>query len=224
MNKKISLLLILSFLFIIVMGGAYTYSKYNSSAVGTATADISKWNISVNNCNIVNPDKNNASCFKETVNEDGSVTVNKNFNVTDFTYSNNNNADVVDSKIAPGSSGTFKVTIKPNDTQVSIKYKLNVALAKANDSITLYRSDPNKTNKVIMEKDGYEGILQYTEQGFTFVDSNGVTRNADIVEFIIYVEWVNDERNNEIDTEIGTTGMAPILEIPVNILFEQYLG
>ena len=225
MNKKVRLLLILSFLLILVLGAAYSFSKYSTAISGTASADISKWNITVNDCNIVNPDKSNTSCFAETVNtEDNTVTVNKNFNISEFTYSNNNNADVVDSKIAPGSSGTFKITIKPNDTQVSIKYKLNVALGKANSSISLFRSDPNSTNKVPMETDGFEDILQYSDQGFTYVDANGVTRSASEIVFIIYVDWINDEKNNDIDTEIGTSSTAPVLDIPVSINFEQYLG
>lgn len=227
MNKKVSLLIVLSFLLILVLGTAYTYSKYNTAVSGSATADIAKWNITVNDCNIVNPDKSNTNCFMETANpEDGTVTVNRNFNFgsDDFTYSNNDNTDAVDYKIAPGSKGTFKITIKPNDTQVSIKYKLNVKMKKVNTSISIYRSDPNETNKVPMETDGYEGILQYTDAGFTYKDKNGVVKSADKIEFIIYVEWINDEANNDIDTELGTSSTSPTLEIPVNIFFEQYLG
>lgn len=227
MNKKVSLLIILSFLLILVLGAAYTYSKYSTAVSGAATADVAKWNITVNECNIVNPDKNNADCFMETVNtEDNTVTVNRNFNFgsDDFSYTNNNNADVVDYKIAPGSSGTFKITIEPNDTQVSIKYKLKVNLKKANSSISIYRSDPNKENKILMEADGYEGILQYNDSGFTYIDENGNSQSAEKIEFLISVDWVNDEANNEIDTEIGTASTSPVLEIPVSILFEQYLG
>lgn len=225
MNKKIKVLLILSFLFILTLGAAYTYSKYSTAVSGTASADIAKWNITVNDCDIVNPDKNNTSCFSETINtEDNTITLNKNFSITEFTYTNNNNDDVIDTKLAPGSSGTFKLSIKPNDTQVSLKYKLNVSLSKFNSSIKLYRSDPNKNNKVSMEADGYEGILLYSEQGFTFIDDSGVAQDAEQIDFIIYVDWLNDEANNQIDTEIGTSSTSPTFDIPVNILFEQYLG
>lgn len=225
MNKKINVLIILSFLFILVFGAAYSYSKYSTEVSGSASADVANWNITVNGCDIVNPDKTNTSCFNETVNtEDNTVTINKNFKITDFTYTNNSNPDVVGNKIAPGSSGTFKIKIKPNDTQVSIKYKLDVSLGKENDSIVLYRSDPNDTNKVLMEEEGYEGLLQYTDNGFTYVNSSGNVELIDSIEFIIYVEWLNDENNNSIDTEIGTSGTAPKLDIPVSIQFDQYLG
>lgn len=225
MNKKIGVLIILSFLFILVFGAAYSYSKYNTNVSGAATADVANWNITVNDCDIVNPDKDDATCFKETVNaEDNTVVVNKNFGITDFTYTNNSNPDVVDHKIAPGSSGTFKIKIKPNDTQVSIRYTLDVSVAKDNDSIVLYRSDPNGTNKVPMEEYGYQGLLQYTENGFVYADSKGNIRPTESIEFIIYVEWANDEKNNSIDTEIGTSSTSPVLDIPVSILFEQFLG
>ena len=38
------------------------------------------------------------------------------------------------------------------------------------------------------------------------------------------IEWANDEKNNSIDTEIGTSSTSPVLDIPVSILFEQFLG
>ena len=34
-----------------------------------------------------------------------------NFNITEFTYRNNSNAHVVNNKMAPGSSGTFKISV-----------------------------------------------------------------------------------------------------------------
>ena len=114
--------------------------------------------------------------------------------------------------------------IEPGETQVSIKYTLDVSLLYDNSSIALYRSDPNSNNKIPMEEDGFVDYMYYTDGGFTYKDSNGVVKSAERLEFIIYVEWVNDENNNEADTIIGTSGTAPVLEIPVNILFEQYLG
>lgn len=225
MNKKIKVLIVLSFLFILVFGAAYSYSRYSTIVSGAATADVADWNITVNGCNIASPDKNNTNCFREIVNEeDNSVIVSRNFNITEFTYRNNSNAHVVNNKMAPGSSGTFKITIEPNDTQVSIKYKLNVELDKHNPSIVLYRTDPNKTNKVLMEPDGYEGILQYTRDGFIYIDSTGKEVSAEKMVFTIYVEWANKEENNVYDTVIGTNGVSPTLDIPVNITFEQYLG
>ncbi len=216
MKKKVNILIILSFLFILMLGGAYSYSKYVSDVTGVASADVANWNITVNNCNIVNPDKNNATCFDETIDDvNNTVTLNKNFNIEDFSYSNNNNPNVVDNKIAPGSSGVFELVIKPNDTEVSLKYTLKVSLKDENDSIRIFRSSPNSNDKVEMEVDGYQNLILYDENNVNYEEK-----------ILIYIDWINDESgvNDEKDTLIGTSGSVPKLEIPVEIVFEQYMG
>ena len=224
MNKKMRVLLLLSFLFILVLGAAYTYSKYYTEVSGVASADVAEWDIIVNNCKIDRPNESDATCFEQIDNGDGTFTLKKNFNISDMTYSNSDLENVAENKLSPGSSGTFKVVIEPGETQVSIKYTMDVSLLYDNSSIALYRSDPNSNNKIPMEEDGFVDYMYYTDSGFTYKDSNGIVKSAERLEFIIYVEWVNDENNNEADTIIGTSGTAPVLEIPVNILFEQYLG
>lgn len=226
MNKKVNVLIILSFLLILVLGGAYTYSKYSTAASGDATVDVANWNMLVNGCNIVNPDENtNAECFEQVSNEDGTVTITKNFDISDFSYSNaNNKNDVVDNKIAPGSEGEFEISIDPNDTEVSIEYTMYITLVKENSSISIDRSEPNSTTMVDMEENGYHGILKYTDSGFVHIDDNGNEITADSFDFLVHVLWENNEANNEIDTEIGTSSEAPVLEISVDIVFEQYLG
>ena len=226
MNKKVNVLLLLSFLFILILGAAYSYSKYNTEASGVASADVANWEITVNGCDVVNPpDKNNTDCFVGELDADGKVlsTV-KNFEAGEIGYESNGNQNVVSTKLAPGSSGSFKVTIKPNDTEVSIKYTLDVSILKENSSIKIYRSDPNKNNKIAMETDGYVNYMYYSDDGFYYLDEDNNKQDAEEITFIIYIDWLNDESNNEADTEIGTSGTAPILEVPVNILFEQYIG
>lgn len=227
MKKKVNVLIILSFLFVVVLGAAYSYSKYNTEVSGKAVADVAKWAITVNDCDIVNPpDKNTTACFVGELDNEGNViTTKKNFQAGDIVYTNNTNGNVADGMIAPGNtSGTFKVTIKPNDTDVSMKYVLDVSTLKNNSSIKIYRSDPNKDNMVEMEKDGYTNYLYYSKDGFYYYDDNNNKMDGSEITFIIYVYWINDEDNNDVDTEIGTSAETPILDVPVNILFEQYTG
>ena len=40
----------MSFLLLIVLAGAYSYSKYTTDVTGSAEIKIAKWNISVNGC------------------------------------------------------------------------------------------------------------------------------------------------------------------------------
>lgn len=225
MNKKVNVLIILSFLLVLVLGGAYTYSKYKTVASGNASVDVANWNILVNGCNITKPGENtNTNCFNQVTNEDGTVTITKNFSIEDFDYSNLNNQDVVGNKIAPGSEGEFKINIDPIDTEVSIEYTMYVTLVKENSSIIISRSNPNSSDMSVMETEGYHGILQYTSNGFVHIDDNGNRMNIDDLEFLIHVLWENNEENNSIDTEIGTSSEAPVLGVSVNIVFEQYLG
>lgn len=225
MNKKVNVLIILSFLLVLVLGGAYTYSKYKTVASGNASVDVANWNILVNGCNIANPGENtNVNCFSQVTNDDGTVTITKNFDVEDFDYSNFDNQDVVDNKIAPGSEGKFRINIDPSDTEVSIEYTMYITLVKENGSIKISRSNPNSTDMTLMEDDGYHGILQYTSDGFIHIDDNGNRTSVDDLEFLVNVLWENNEDNNLIDTEIGTSSETPILGVSVNIVFEQYFG
>ena len=71
MNKKMRVLLLLSFLFILVLGAAYTYSKYYTEVSGVASADVAEWDIIVNNCKIDRPNESDATCFEQIDNGDG---------------------------------------------------------------------------------------------------------------------------------------------------------
>ncbi len=217
MKRKIKVLIILSFLLFLLLGMSYAYSKYKSDVSGSATLDIANWHITVNDCDIVTPDEDNTECFTPAVldADDNVIKVAKNFKVTDFTYDNNNNQNVVDNKIAPGSSGTFKINIKPNDTEVSIRYHLTASLEIPNDSIELFIKGPNDTNRIPLTSDGYTGIIPYDENNGSYVE-----------QLIIYVDWVNDESgaSDEVDTIIGTSGSRPVLGMPIEIVFEQYNG
>ena len=219
MNKKVNVLIGLSFLFLLILGGAYAFSKYRSSASGTAAADVARWNLSVNDCNIVDPDEDNDECFEAEV-LDGSgnvIQASKNYKITDFTYSNNGNNNVVDTKIAPGSSGTFAIVIKPNDTEVSFKYSLNATLVDNNDSIKLYVKGPGDTNRIELNSTNsntYVRTVNYAD----FKNNSNYS-----IPITVYVDWINkaDGSNDEADTKIGTSGSAPKLVVPVTITFEQ---
>jgi len=217
MNRKINTLLILSFLFVVIVGGSYAYSKYTSNTKGSIDADIAKWNISVNDCNIVNPDTNtNSECFEQVVEEDGeTITLKRNFNITDITYDNNGNGSITNNKIGPGSTGYFKLKIRPNDTEVSIKYNLKVSVGPKNDFIKLYRIGPDSDEKILIDEEGYSNVIKYSTDNKNYED-----------EITIIVDWENDDSNNEYDSAIGVDidGTNPVLSIPISISFEQFKG
>lgn len=211
MNKKANTFIILSLIFILIVGVSYSYSKYVSKTNGNINAEIAKWNISVNGCNIVSPDESKTDCFSAEKDESGEiVTLNKNFDINEINYNNENGNTMAEDKIGPGSSGFFKIKIQPNDTEVSIKYKLNISKPE-NEMIEISVDGP--VNLV----DGvYEGSIKYSANNRDYVE-----------EIIVNVDWKNDDNNNESDSEIGVLEdeeEAKKLSIPVTITFEQDKG
>lgn len=213
MNRKVKILVILAFLFLIVLIGSYSYSKYRSNVTGQASADVAKWNITVNGCNVVSPDTSNNECFESIVNDDESVTILRNFKITEFTYGNEELNNVTRDKIAPGSTGSFTIKIKPNDAEVSIKYTINSYIADMDYSLKYYIKGPNDSTRMEMPESGYVGYINYQD---------GNQNYEEVITF--YVDWINDENENERDTIIGTKDTDPKLDIPVEIIFEQYNG
>ncbi len=213
MNRKVKIVVILAFLFLIVLIGSYSYSKYRSDVTGQASSDVAKWNITVNGCNISKPDTTNSACFESVDNGDGTVTILRNFKISEFSYNNNNNNNVVNTKIAPGSSGQFVIRIRPNDTEVSFKYTIKSHIVDDNTALKYYVKGPNDNNRILVPDTGYVGYINY---------SANHTNYEEVVTF--YVDWLNDETQNENDTKIGTKSADPKLEIPIEITFEQYNG
>lgn len=81
-----------------------TYAKYISGASGTGNLTIARWNVLINDVDIVN---------------------NSNFsNVITPTFENNSN--IRDGVIAPTAQGTFDVVLDVNGTDVSLTYTITV--------------------------------------------------------------------------------------------------
>ena len=70
MNRKMIVIVALSFLLVLLLGMSYAYSKYKSDVTGTATLDIANWHITVNDCDIVVSGSFiiNSSDFQEKIN------------------------------------------------------------------------------------------------------------------------------------------------------------
>lgn len=101
---------------------------------------------------------------------------------------------------APGSVGIVKVKIDPTTTDVAIKYTI---------SYTDHTIDPDcilTVTHIYMEEEELDKINDNTYSGLITIDQikEQITRNL-----VIHVEWINDENNNEIDTQIGLNEKDP---------------
>lgn len=269
MNKKLILIIILSFLFVAVFSVSYTYSLYRSNVTTSVDTKVAAWNIKINNCDVVNPDTGDSTCV--TLDEDG-TTITKTFDISEMFYlegvtdvvttcdSSVENTYLSESKIAPGSSMCFKIMVDTTGTQVSMKYdlksNLNVYIDDTpeaviysdvvtddgfrlvkNDSLHLMVTDTFASTPTTYElsdtlvpgndsiKQSATGIIKLSDMKANDVtnEDGTITINEDKYEILVQVIWNNDEKNNKLDTLIGTSKKLKI-EVPITIQFEQYLG
>ncbi len=191
MNKKILILGLLSFLVLFIFGVASTFGLFHSEIDGEVNTDVAKWNILINDTNI----------------SDG---ITDKFVINDLAYS-----DTLNKKpgtIAPGTSGTFSLTIDAADTEVSVIYTIEVDDSKfGNDMLQIASVDKVSGSGEFKEiADGvYQGIIPYNAKSKVTIDFT--------------ITWINDEGNNDVDSEIGTRE-NPDLEIPVVVTATQYVS
>ena len=133
------------------------------------------------------------------------------FSITNVSVEENEN--VMEDRFAPDTRGYFDIVIDPNDTEVAIRYDLS------------YRDDMVVNSKIsITEVSVVEGtnVIQTGPKAYSGVINLDQIEAGENIVIRFYVEWLNDEANNEVDSLYGK-GEAQI-EIPIEILFTQYLG
>lgn len=133
------------------------------------------------------------------------------FVIDKMTYMNKD-SNVRTGKFAPGIKGYYDLNIDPTDTNVSIKYELILDDSEfENDYIEISSVELIEGNDSLVKKDDntYVGMIPVNDKKVNKIR--------------IYVEWINNEDNNEIDSEIGTRE-NPDLHIPVTVNVTQYLG
>lgn len=170
-----------------------TYAIFYTEKSGELSLPIGKWNISLNGADI-------AGGITEEIILD-------NFNVIENEYTEKN-------KIAPGMQGDFEIEISPQDTQVSIRYDIEIEneILEGNQVKLLEIIETNNNSKLIRT-----GEKIYT--GIILLDDI----NEDYSELLkVTFSWENNENNNEEDTEIGTNN--PEIKIPMKFTAKQYLG
>jgi len=133
------------------------------------------------------------------------------FSVSNITVSGDSN--VRQNHFAPGTNGYFDIVIDPNDSDVSIYYEIvcHSDLIE-NDQIHLTRiENVGKPDLNVVSPNTYSAIIPLSD-----------IKNDVKTTIRFYVEWVNDENNNEIDSMYGNTSTK--FDIPMEITFRQYTG
>jgi hypothetical protein len=195
-NNKIKVLLMrltLIMLVITIYVISTTYALFQSQIKGSVVKNVGKWSIKINGADVL----------KGTSEE---------FNMQQFVVDANENTKP--GKMAPGTTGLFELSIDPTDTQISVRYDISIVLDEiTNDKVQLISVEKDSTNNIVKTAENtYTGIIPLEE-----IEKGAI----DLVK--IKFCWENDERNNMVDSEIGTIINSKI-QIPVKVNITQYLG
>lgn len=126
MMVRLAALLVVTMMFTMCFVGG-TFAKYTSSAGGTDGASVAKWNIKVNNANIVKTDIFTFDLF-DTIKD------------SDLINAETDMAPADGSIIAPGTGGKFDIVIK-NDSQVNATYKIDYTVTNENGIPVKFSTD-----------------------------------------------------------------------------------
>lgn len=193
-NKKIRTILTLSlFAFIFLYSlGTHTLTRYEQKVKMDSSINLAKWNITVNNLNITDY-------------------YDKELEITDITWKGSNTRD---NKLAPGSTGTAKIVISPNNTEVAIKYDLTFI----DKSI-----DKNKILTIINIRDEEGGLIKTQENTYTGIFTLEDIKNGKTKTIYIDLEWIDNEATDEFDTKVGM-GEIKADFTTINMIATQYNG
>ena len=204
--KKLLTILLLIMLIISLLQIANMYALYKQENQGDYSNLLGVWSIKVNGADISSGDQNLT------------------FNMTEDNLIYLDSARVKSQKMAHGTQACFEIIIDPTNTDVSVIYQLDMQFEQLTTKMKLVKVEN------WFQKSGNEEKIENTDIS-TNLDSN--THKAVIPiskindkylnHVKLYFEWINDENNNAVDSEIGQTENAKI-SVPLKINLKQYTG
>ena len=196
MMRIASVLLVAVLLSTSVISG--TFAKYTSTATGTDSAKVAKWDFKVNG-STVNSNTFTFDLFKTINDTDGSAETD--INPSDGTI------------IAPGTQGSFEITLK-NDSEVTAQYTIDYTVTNDNNIPVKFSLDGSTW------KDSIDALDVTTPVK--------VAIGATATPVTVYWMWafetgaddVEKATNNATDTALGLNGTATI-EVTAKVTVEQ---
>ena len=125
-NKPV-LILALTLMLAIILS-IYAYSKYTSSYKGSSTSTVAKWSFKVNG---------------HSDEEIGDI---------DFVQTIENQNNVVEKKLAPGTQGKFELTLDGTGSEVAIDYKIALTITEKPRNLKIYEDSEYKNE--VTEQNG----------------------------------------------------------------------
>ena len=178
MVRLVAVLAVIMMFTMCFVGG--TFAKYTSSATGTDSATVAKWDIRVNGSEISTSNTFTFDLF-QTITD------------SDLTSAETDIAPADGSIIAPGTSGKFSIAIQ-NLSQVNAKYAIDYTVTKT-DNIPVEFSTNGTDWKTNINQ------LNVTDDAIGLGTEETVT---------VYWRWRFEAGRDELDTSLGKDGTATL--------------
>lgn len=196
--KFASFILLITVIALILAAG--TYAKYTSTATGSDTAVVAKWDIKAgrNGSNLLSI-KDGTVTFDlfETINDEA----------TDVAET-----DVTSGKIAPGTKGEFELVIK-NDSELTAQYAIDFTVTKGasvSDANILFSTDEGNT---------WDDEIVVLASNDTKLAMNG---GSDTVK--VMWKWAYETTDGDVtDTKVGTNATVATEEAAKTITVQATL-
>ena len=190
-NKKINKVLFMIFLllFIYFIKNVQTYSKYNTENGGRDSTTVAQWNVKIG--------KNSMNDGYDFSNE--------------LVLKIESNKNVIDGKIAPGTSISTQFSLDCSECETSLKYIVKPSQIQCDgkeDMRFVVTSINNEKNTMIYDEEEkyYFGVVD-TKDAYKIINIKAT------------VNWYNDDENNVADTESGVENS--IIVLPLTVRVEQ---
>ncbi len=175
-----------------------TFAKYTSSATGSATATVAKWSIKYNGTQL-------AATSAPT------VTFNIFDTIKDTALATED--DVINNKVAPGTSGSFAIADILNDSEVTANIGVKVKAVDNGSNIPIkFYKDSAMTQPITV-----------TPNTTYFVEAQDVDAGQSATGATIYWAWDFTANGDANDTALGIAaqGTAPTYTITLEIVANQ---
>ena len=171
-KKLLIIVLSLMLVFLVAMILGYTYAKYINSREVSSTAGTATWSFDGSISNTENNQTKSIS-LAQTVNKDS----------------------VVSGKIAPGTSGTFKIIIDANGSEVDVDYDVLLKGEESNKPDNLYFTCEDLVNARDSENNlikyySLEDMLAFDSQSNEYNMSGTIDKDSNSTPKEITVDWV----------------------------------
>ena len=193
-NKRSLLVIFIILTIVLVLIVGYAYAKYVTSKSGNATAQVAKWSFDF-------------KMLDKSQKQD----------VTNFAVTRtDNNTEVKDEMLAPGTSGEFILELNATNTETFLVYDTKITFTNKPTNLKFY-TDNSKTQELVVENDKYLAF-----KGFMSLEDEKIKEQN------VYWEWpletgVTEEEIDENDL-IDSSFMKKTMSMQIEVTGTQVMS